>query len=55
MLAATAPALAWLWAALTDGSLQVPTRMFDLDELPNACAQQTLSRRPSASSCPTPT
>ncbi|QNG37875.1 zinc-binding alcohol dehydrogenase family protein [Geodermatophilaceae bacterium NBWT11] len=38
-LAAKAPALTWLWAALTDG-LQVPTRTFDLDELPAAWQQQ---------------
>ncbi len=42
-LAAKQPALTWLWAALADGELQVPTRTFNLQELPEAWREQAAS------------
>jgi len=42
-LAAKQPALSWLWAALSDGELQVPTRTFGLEELPTAWREQAAS------------
>ncbi|WP_326416142.1 quinone oxidoreductase family protein [Amycolatopsis sp. H20-H5] len=42
-LAAKQPALSWLWAALADGQLQVPTRTFGLDKLPAAWREQAAS------------
>ena len=42
-LAAKQPALTWLWAALADGELQVPTRTFGLEELPTAWQTQAAS------------
>ena len=40
---AKASALTWLWDALAQGRLQIPTRTFDLDELPTAWQQQAQS------------